>query len=136
MSAPVDIPLITNQIYEKVRSLIVNRKVDQSVLIEIATHCMELVESMGNMPGPTKKAIVLAVLTRLVDEIPVNNDVTEAVKSGLKLTVQSVLPAVIDKLVAFANGDSTLSKITDEIIGNGCCAKKVQPAPAARRHRR
>lgn len=135
MSAPIDISETTNQLYNKVKSLIVNRKIDQAVLIEIATHCMELVEEMGNMPGATKKAIVLAVLARLVDEIPVNSDMSDAAKSALKLTVTSVLPVVIDKLVEFGNGNSFLAPIIDQALGDGCCLKK-KPAPATKSRRR
>lgn len=137
MTAPVDIAAVTNQIYDKVKSIITHRKVDAAVLIEVATYCMEVVESMGNMPGATKKAVVLAVLSRLVDEIPVGNDMTEMAKADLKKVVVNELPTVIDKLVQFANGDTSIGgEIIAEVIGDSCCgSKKTKQVVAARRRR-
>jgi len=130
-SVPVDVTAVTNSIYAQIQGMISNRAITQATLIEIAGNCMELVEAAGTMPGATKKQIVLAVMSQLVNSIPVGGAVTSDIKASLQGTVANVLPTVIDSIVNAANGNTSLgATVAEDVLGNNCCGSS-SAAPAS-----
>jgi hypothetical protein len=69
-------------------------------LVPIVGQVMEMAEALAPMAGPAKKALVVKVLTRLLDEIPHD-------AGGRDLAVpivKAVLPTVVDGFIAAAKG--------------------------------
>lgn len=128
-----DINETVADIHSKIKSLVVNRRLDAGTLIEITTHAMSVVEQYPNLSGPSKKAVVLGVVSRIVDEVPVD----DSTKNILNTTIQLVLPTVIDKLVDFANyGGGLIVDWVEDVQTNGCCNKKKSKSVSAGRRRR
>jgi len=91
---------------------------------------MELAETIPNLSGPEKKALVLDVLARLIDELPMQDDD----KALLKTLILTVIPSTIDVIVSSSLGQFALNlyeQAEEEVAGCFAkCTKKKQAAAA------
>jgi len=88
-----------DRIYNAVRASIVDKKLTGGRVTIMITTAMTAVERLGNLSGPEKKDLVLHVLDRIVDEIPVDESEKDAIRAALALA-----PVVIDSIVSAAKG--------------------------------
>lgn len=102
-----------DRIYNAVRASIVDKKLTGGRITIMITTAMSAVERLGNLSGPEKKDLVLHVLDRIVDEIPVEESEKDAICAALALA-----PFVIDSIVSAAKGQ--LGSIDKSSHGK-CC---------------
>lgn len=130
MSTPVDVTAVTNQVYSQIASMVGNRSIDPTLLMEICVESMEILQQMQAVPAATKKAVVLAVLNNILTQF--QSKIPADILPALQFAVNSVFPSVIDAIVNAANGGTSLGdKIIEDVVGSGCCSLSSQPAPIA-----
>ena len=88
--------------------------------INIITYTMAAVERTKNMSGPEKKEAVVFVITRLVDEIPVEQEDKAAIQSAVRL----LLPGLVDSIASAAKGQLDINKIAQQ---TGNCWRSCFP---------
>lgn len=124
-----------DQVIIDMKAAIANRKVNLSTFMLLVPRCMEIVEKIPTLTGPEKKALVLEVLARLVEELPID----EEDKQSLKLIVTTVVPVVVDTIVSSALGQfaiNVVEEIEEEVTGCFAkCSKKKDAEAASRRIR-
>jgi len=63
-------------------------------LVQLVYPLMKIVSKYNNLPGTTKKTLVLVCLKEFVDKSP---NLSEDVKNTIKNSVDTILPPVIDQ---------------------------------------
>jgi hypothetical protein len=91
--------------------------VDENNIIDYVVRIMTLVEQQKNLSGFEKKAVVIEVLTRLVDT---SSSLTSEAKTSLKLIIKVVVPGVIETVVAASKGFVAVNKKVEESVKK-CC---------------
>lgn len=120
--APIDISQLTNDIYEQLKKIVQNKTINSSNIIQIATVAMQLIQQYMNIPGAQKKQIVMDVVSRLINEIQMNESDRDILRSIVSMT----LDKTIDLVIGIANGDIDILKIIDDGIvfcKKTCCSK-------------
>ena len=91
------IPLTgTERLYEEVKKIIGNKKLNRSNIVVILLSLMQSVENYKNLTGVQKKTLILDTLNNVINDII--DDEQEAME--LKLLVQLTLPSVIDTFIS------------------------------------
>jgi hypothetical protein len=85
------------QLYGMIKDLAVKKNFNEYNYVELIIIAMTTVERFCKGEGAQKKQMVIQVLTKLVDELPI----TENVKNLIKWS----MPTIIDGLVAATNGE-------------------------------
>lgn len=88
-------PLV-NKLYQQISTVIGDKKVTSSSIVNILLSAMQIVEKCKKISGEEKKSLVLKILKMVIDDTV--DDQIEA--SNLKLLVDTTLPVVIDTLVS------------------------------------
>lgn len=91
--------------------------IDENNMIDYVVRIMTLVEQQKNLSGFEKKAVVIEVLTRLVDT---SSSLDNDVKTNLKLIIKVVVPGVIETVVAASKGLVAVNKKVEENVKK-CC---------------
>ena len=91
---------VFDELYAGVKKSINMKTASGEDIINILTLTMEAVEKMKIKSGPQKKALVLHVIDKLVDEIPESNKNKSTIKTAVKL----LAPGMIDTIVATSRG--------------------------------
>ena len=90
---------------------------DENNIIDYVVRIMTLVEQQKNLSGFEKKAVVIEVLTRLVDD---TNKLNSESKSALKSIIKIVVPGLIETIVAASKGLIAVNKKVEESVKK-CC---------------
>jgi len=90
---------------------------DENNIIDYVVRIMTLVEQQKNLSGFEKKAVVIEVLTRLVDD---TNKLPSESKAALKSIIKIVVPGVIETIVAATKGLIAVNKKVEESVKK-CC---------------
>ena len=89
---------------------------NENNVIDYVMRVMNLVEKNNNLSGFEKKAVVVAVISKLLDDAP---NLTPESKIALKLIVNVVVPNVIEAVVSATKGNTNINKLA--IGDNKCC---------------
>jgi Ni,Fe-hydrogenase maturation factor len=84
-------------------------------VIDYVMRVMNLVEMNNKLSGFEKKAVVIEVINKLLDESP---NLTPEAKTSLKLIVNVVVPNVIEAVVSATKGNTNINKLLSE---KKCC---------------
>jgi hypothetical protein len=90
---------------------------DENNMIDYVVRIMTLVDQQKNLSGFEKKAVVIEVLTRLVDD---TNKLNSESKAALKSIIKIVVPGVIETIVAATKGLIAVNKKVEESVKK-CC---------------
>lgn len=108
----VDITALSNIVYDQIRGVVTHKKITIANILSIVTLSMQLVQQFALVDGPNKKAIVLNVINRLMDELPVE----ETDKQAIKILIDTTLNKTIDLIIDIANGKvDLLGSIEDTV---------------------
>ena len=91
--------------------------IDENNIIDYVVRIMTLTEQQKSLSGFEKKAVVVEVLTRLVDT---SSSLTNETKTSLKLIIKVVVPSVIETIVAASKGLVAVNKKVEENVRK-CC---------------
>lgn len=90
---------------------------NENNMIDYVVRIMSLVEQQQNLSGFEKKAVVIEVLTRLVDD---SNNLNSESKTVLKNIIKIVVPGVIETIVSATKGLISVNKKVEESVKK-CC---------------
>lgn len=91
--------------------------IDENNIIDYVVRIMTLVEQQKNLSGFEKKAVVIEVLTRLVES---SSSLTAESKTSLKLIIKVVVPGVVETIIAASKGLVAVNKKVEESVKK-CC---------------
>lgn len=104
--------VLADRIYAAVKSSIRTKKVTVASATAMMGVAMAEVEKVRGLSGMEKKELVIYVISKLLDEIPIN----QADRDDIKAIVTGMLPSVIDAVVSAASGKLSLNT-------KWCCCK-------------
>lgn len=122
-------------VYDGIKGMIASKTFSSATFMLLIPRCMELAETLPELTGHEKKALVLEVLSKLIDELPMQDDD----KQLLKMLLITVIPSTIDLIVSSSLGQFALNLYEQaEQEVTSCFAKcsKKQPATVSRQQRR
>ena len=125
--AATDAAIVTvDNVYAQLKSMIKNKTVDISNLMSIVTITMQLVEQISGLTGAQKKDMVMQLMNRLIDDVPMDDTNKAALRAILTTTVN----AAIDFVVSVANGEINLVQLVKDNVDwckKSCgCAKATK----------
>jgi hypothetical protein len=88
------------KIFDDVKKLFQDQKLDTSIVITLAVRAMELVEKVPSLSGSQKKGIVIEVGKLMVDEM----DLSDEDNAKVDVIIEVTLPIAIDLIVAASRG--------------------------------
>ena len=91
------------------KTFIDNAFIQREDLLNLTIKCIQLVEQSTELPGSSKKKLVLEVLKKLIQEydFPTNH---EYLRNDLLHFIDTYLPFIIDQSVAIAKGELDIGK--------------------------
>lgn len=112
--------IMTNLVVDKLVNVIrLNQEsVSQYSLIIDVIDIMKMVER-ENVPGKEKKELVLEVLVRLIEILPDETAEQCEIKEQMNELCKTVIPTMIDVIIAVANHDVDLSALGHVV--SKCC---------------
>jgi hypothetical protein len=117
---------LVDNIYDRIKAkyhIFEDRKVDLAEVVDIIGAIMEIVEAFkatdGPLNGTQKKDIVIDVMARLADDLPMDSTKRVIVNSF----VDYILPFVIDKIIQASKGELDINKKIEEAkkASSWCC---------------
>lgn len=109
------------QSYDKLIQAVKNQPLNAATAINFVTKAMQIVEEGKNLSGPEKKQIVTDLITKLINEAPLKDDV----KSLLLVLPYS---SIIDTIVAATKNQLKINEVVNEVKkdakGCGCFGGK------------
>lgn len=103
---------LIEEVYGDVIELIGDNMIGLSDVTPVLARIMEYAGTFTDISGEQKKAIVIAVLQRIVDS---TDKVTEPVREVLLPIVQYMVPGIIDSLISASKGNFIF-----KMKGKGC----------------
>lgn len=103
---------------DKLSESLENYTLDENNIIDYVIRIMTLVETNKTLSGFEKKAVVIEVLTRLVDK---SSRLTDENKSSLKLIIRVMVPGVIEGIINATKGLLSVNKKVEESAKKICC---------------
>lgn len=126
----IDTVKLTEQIYDRVKKLIKDKKYDAKTLSKnifiILTQVMSMVDEYPSLTGAHKKAIVLAVFAKLVDEIDIiYPEITDDDKQLIRTAVVFLSP-MIEQIINGIKGNIDINQVKNKLVGcfKRCCKKE------------
>jgi|SRR5579871_5383255 len=104
-------------IFQAIMMMIKNKTLDGASLITITVDAMEFVEQIPSLSGADKKAIVLEVITLIINACPIDDNI----KSVLDTIVANVLPTVIDTIVAATHNGVNINTLKIKLAKMCAC---------------
>ena len=86
---------------------------NENNVIDYVMRVMNLVEMNNKLSGFEKKAVVIDVVNKLIDE----QNLSPESKTSLKFIVYVVVPNVIEAVVSATKGNTNINKL----VGKKCC---------------
>lgn len=102
---------------DKLSESLENYTLDENNIIDYVVRIMTLVESNKTLSGFEKKAVVIEVLTRLVDK---SSRLSDDSKTHLKTIIRVVVPGVIEGIVNATKGLLSINKTVEEAAKKTC----------------
>lgn len=99
--------IIYGQAYALLADKFKGNKIDTADVMFLAVYGMQIVEKYPQLPGNRKKALVIRLAKRIVEDRKMSNKD----RAAMLLAIDVLLPGAIDQLVAVANGQIDLGKI-------------------------
>ena len=90
---------------------------NENNMIDYVMRIMTLVELNNKLSGFEKKAVVIEVINKLLDD---SSSLTPESKSSLKLIANVVVPNVIEAVVSATKGNTNINKLVPG-SGSKCC---------------
>lgn len=115
----VDVYLL-QQIYDELANVIGDQQISPANLMRITALAMTVVERQTNMDGEAKKAMVIALLHRLVDAVD-KREITDENREILHAVIDATVPAAIDVLIDATKGGLDINKIKSKWSSLKCC---------------
>lgn len=122
IAPPVDLQQLTDTVYDQLKSMIQNKTVNLSNIVNIASMAMQVIQQYTLVSGAQKKQVVMNVIGRLIAEIPM----AESDRAILQSVVNVTLDKTIDLIIGIANGDINIMKTIDDGVAwckKTCCKK-------------
>jgi len=107
----------SEKVYDTLFSHIEKRSLKIDDLLQLTTAAMELVQKIRELSGPEKKAVVLEVILKAVD----NKLVPKSIRPECRELTKTILPKTIDLLVSAYRHEIDLKKVKENC---GCFALK------------
>jgi hypothetical protein len=92
---------LVGSLVQEAKSMLDDGKLEVSEFLRVLPLVMVLVEQSFKGSGEQKKSLVLLVFKEIIDVA----DLEEATKSKLQVACDTVLPPVIDTIIAATNGE-------------------------------
>ena len=83
---------VIDKIFDEIRGNIIAKDFDLGDAMVLGNHVMELLNAYPEVGGADKKKVVIHIVNRAIDEIPMD----EGLRAGLKVATNSVLGKVIE----------------------------------------
>ena len=127
----LDTTAIANDMFDKLMSLTKGKTMDAALLTSLAVSAVVLIENSKITQGDQKKAIVLAVLGKLIDMAQLD----EMTRMNLKFLLSHSIPKMIDLVIDVKNGEIVIGAPSAPGSGqeNGaswCCFYKPSAKPS------
>ena len=106
-------------VYDQVKRMF-HHKVNSGNVRVLLTKTMSIVERFSGATGPEKKDVVLAVVENLIEELPIDESVQDAIKTSVHL----LAPSIIDSVVSAAKGQLNIG---GPGAPNGSCLESCFP---------
>jgi hypothetical protein len=107
-----------NTIYDKLKAIIHEKEVSASNIMSIVASAMRIVDSFGDLSGPQKKEIVIGLIKKIVDDLPLKVGDKDSIQAFIDFT----LPTVIDNIISATKG-KFFNMAKDKIKSSwNCCA--------------
>ena len=103
---------------DKLSESLENYTLDENNIIDYVVRIMTLVETNKSLSGFEKKAVVIEVLTRLVDK---STRLSDESKTHIKTLSRVIVPGVIEGLVNASKGLLSINKKVEEVSKKLCC---------------
>lgn len=97
------------QVYDKIKQMILNKTFTSANWISLVVMAMELVEALPKLKGVEKRNLVVDLVTRLVQEVPM----PEHDRILLTSLLASSLPPIIDTIVQGSLGQLAINVVQD-----------------------
>jgi hypothetical protein len=95
----------TKELYNNIKEMIKDKKVDLESLMEIAKIGMQILEHTVDS-GPKRKAVLIAVLHRIVEDAPISKGTQDILSDVIDFTVSKA----IDLIIAASKGILDINK--------------------------
>ena len=115
----VDVYLLEHM-YSELEKAVGKQSIGPANIVTIAALAMAVVERQTNMSGADKKAMVIALLHKLTDEIN-KRDITPEDRAALHILIDATVPAAIDTLVDATKGGLDINQIKSKWSKLKCC---------------
>ena len=112
-----DTSTLVMTLVDKLSDSLENYNLDENNIIDYVVRIMTLVESNKTLSGFEKKAVVIVVLTRLVDK---SSRLSDESKTHLKTIIRVVVPGVIEGIVNATKGLLSINKTVEEATKKAC----------------
>lgn len=103
---------------DKLSESLENYTLDENNIIDYVVRIMTLVETNKSLSGFEKKAVVIEVLTRLVDK---STRLSDESKMHIKTLSRVIVPGVIEGIVNATKGLLSINKKVEEVSKKICC---------------
>ena len=90
--------------------------INENNVIDYVMRVMNLVEMNNKLSGFEKKAVVVEVISKLLDDAP---NLTAESKTALKLIINVVVPNVIEAVVSATKGGTNINRVA--VGDKKCC---------------
>ena len=104
-------PSLIDKVYVNAKAILADQELNADNMIKLAISLMEFVEKLKGLSGSEKKAVVITVVKRLVDD----TDLSPEVNAQLDMIIDAVLPGIIDTIVAASRGKYHLNTLKQKI---------------------
>ncbi len=112
-------PTMFDEVYSRVMKMIKLNKVNAGDLVVISTYAMTTVQKYPNLDGPSKKQLVIDVITKVVHESDI---FAPEDKMAGDMFIQLTLPMLIDTIINAYNHKVDLKKIKASCVN---CFKSI-----------
>ena len=117
MSTTLDFEIIFDQAYEEATKIVDKNDLTVQNVVLLIANIMQFVEKVEGIEGMEKKALVIDVLVKVIEE----SDLDEETEENLSNFIENSLPEVIDVIIAASKHKFDLNTI----IEHGSKIKKL-----------
>lgn len=104
-------PAVIEKVYQSAKETLGADHLSPANVLNLTVSLMEGVEKYRNLDGPQKKALVIDVIKRLLDETDMSSDDNRALDTIIDLTV----PVAIDVIVSATHGSVHINRLRDRL---------------------
>jgi hypothetical protein len=105
-------------IYKLLKQGFENYELDENNMVDFVIRAMTLVEQEKTLNGREKKAVVIEILSRLVDSY--TSKLNTESRISLKLIIKTIVPGMIDGIIQASKGFVSVNKTITEKTKKFC----------------